>query len=249
MKTSRTLHYSAVLASITLLGNLSAAVIAAWDVNGVELDRVGASGIDGDSTSSPYTFSAGTTAMDLQSAKLSLSSSVNSSTAIDSYGFKVATATTSLAGAIGSDHYIEFELQPKPGFLINLVSLEMYGGSTGTGANNLAVLSSVDGFSDTNAIASVVNIAGVTGGFDTDASGFGGPISLSDSKFQKLTAITFRIYGWNTSSSTGATSIRDLGGNDLIINGSLSGVPEPTSWVPVGALICSSMLLRVRTKE
>lgn len=158
-----TIHKYPILLAATIAcllpETLPAAVIAAWDVDGIELDATGASGIDGHSTSSPFTFSAGTIDSNLQSAKLTLSSTVNNTTSTNQYGFKISGTdeTTSLSAAITADHYLQFSLESASGFHINLESLEMNGESSGTGANNIAILSSVDGFVSTNVIASLGN--------------------------------------------------------------------------------------------
>lgn len=206
---------------------------------------MGNSGIDGNSTSNPFTFSAGETQTNVQSAQLTLSSSVNPSDSTGQYGFKISGANeqTSLSGALTAGHYMDFSITAAPGFVLNLSSIEMNGQSSSTGAADVALLSTVDGFTSSSVIASVTG-ANKTGGFDTDTSGFGQAIDLTASKFQNLSSISFRIYGWNSTSGAGLTYLRNLTGNDLIINGSLVAVPEPSSTLPLGLAIASTLILR-----
>lgn len=221
----------ALFASISLTSSLHAVVLAGWDVSGVDLDAAGASGIDGNSTSSPYIFTAGTLAPGVSDAKLTLSSTVTSSTSANQYGFKIpgASSTTTLSGAVAAEHYLQFTLTASGGSFLNLTSLEMNGEASSTGANDVAVFTSIDGFIAGSQIASVTGVAGATGGFDTDASGFGAPINLTDAKYQGLSSIIFRIYGYNSTSGAGVTNFRNLSGNDLIINGTV--VPEPSTGI------------------
>lgn len=207
--------------SIALPFSAAAATVAAWNIEGVELD-------DGAHTP-PYTLGANTTAQHIASATLSLSSSVNRSTTIDQYGFKISVGNeqSTLAGAITAGHYIEIAIEVADAYYMHLSSIDLFGQSSGTGCDNVAVLTDVDGFADGSALASVTGIQDVTGGFDTDADGFGGPIDLSDTRFRERRSMTVRIYGWNSSSGSGVTYIRDLSGHDLVINGIVERIPTP----------------------
>lgn len=201
-------------------------ILAGWDVDGVDV----ADGTGIDESSAPYTFTAGTQHANVAEAKLTLGSGVNPSTTAGQYGFKVSDAKDSLADAITANHYIEFTLEAEAGYVLNLSSLEMNGQSSGNGADDVALLSSIDGFSGGSEIAAVSGISGDTGGFDTDASGFGAAIDLSADGFQGLTLVTFRIYGWNTGGGAGITYLRNLAGDDLVINGSLAAAgPVPSA--------------------
>lgn len=217
-------------------GGVEAAVVAGWDVNGVELD-VG-SGLD--APGAPYAFSATTGEPASVIATLTLGDGVNPSTSADQYGFKISSSdqTNSLAGAIESQHYLEFSLSVSSGYELNLSTIEMNGQATGSGCSNLVLMSSMDGFTVGNEIASASPV-NVTGGFDTDISGFGSPIDLSDIQYQNLTgSISFRLYGWNSTSGSGSTYLRNLVGNDLLINGSI--VELPSSESPTLSLIASN---------
>jgi hypothetical protein len=221
---------TACLICLALTSLCHADVIAAWDVDGVDVGD--GTGID--EGVSPYRFTSPSTDANISLAQLSLGSGVNPSTSAGQYGFKVASANaqTTLAGAIANDHYIQFSLSIEPGFLLNLTSIEMDGQTSSTGADDAAFMTSIDGFAAGDEIATVTGIAGATGGLDTDGSGWGAPIDLSGASYQGLTGtISFRIYGYNTSASSGAgvSYIRSLSGDDLIVNGTTAVIPEPTS--------------------
>ena len=220
-------------------------ILSAWDISGIELDAAPFG-------SSPYTFSATTLDSNVNSSALSLSSTVNPSTSASQYGFKVSggSETASLASAITAGHFLEFSITAASGFVLNLTSIEILGASSGTGADDVAILSSVAGYSSGNELASLTGIAGVTGGFDTDTSGFGSAINISSSAYQEITSATFRIYGWNTSAGAGVTNIRNLSGNDLVINGTTAAapVPEPSSYaLLVGMLTLGFVASRRRS--
>lgn len=212
-----------VIALMMLAGATAQAdVLSAWDVDGIDV----ADGKGIDTSVAPYTFSASLLGSNVDDARLSLGS-VNPTTSNDQYGMKISADQTSLAGAIDNDHYIQFTVTAASGYRLNLASIEMNGQSSSTGADDVALLSNVDGFSSTEIIDSVADISGLTGGFDTDSSGFGSAIDLSGASFQDLESVTFRLYGWGTTSGSGVTYVRDLSGNDLIVNGTVSEIPEP----------------------
>ncbi len=205
----------------------TADVLSGWDLAGVDV----ADGTGIDSGSSPYPFTSTNTGANVGSAVLSLSASVNPSTSNDKYGFKVSAGDeeTTLSGAISAGHYFEFTISAASGYLLNLTDIEMNGEATSTGADDAAIFSNIDGFTAGNELDSVTGIAGATGGLDTDSSGWGSPIDLSGAQYQGITGATFRVYGYNTTSGSGSTRMRSLSGDDLIINGTTSVIPEPAS--------------------
>lgn len=237
MKDTIPIRYILLTAGFLMLGiSAQGQTLSTWDFDGIDLDNL--------DPANQYKLSAGTTANGIDQADLSLAAGVTHSTASGQYGFRVANAEaqSSLAGAIASGHYLEFTLSAEPGNTLSLTSLEFNGQSAATGADNIALLSSVGGFTESAALATRNSIAGVTGGFDTDSSGFGGPIDLSSADFQNIAGVTFRLYGWNTSGSTGSTYFRNLSGDDLVIHGTVN-VPEPaTAGLLTGGLTLLGLL-------
>ncbi|TWT65276.1 hypothetical protein [Allorhodopirellula solitaria] len=230
------IRFVLLVLSICCVSAADGAIIASWDFDGIDMNTGG--GID--ESTSPFSFTAPTTAPHV-SGVLRIGSSLNPSTAGSRYGFKVLVgdSQTSLAGAINAGHFIDFTVTAAQGFQMNLDSLAFVGQTTANGSNSAAVLTSISGFNDGDQIASVDNIAGVTGGLDTDASGFG-PISLSMPEFQNLTGpISFRIYGFGTTTGAGDTYLRNLVGDDLVVNGSVVAVPEPSLLLCLLATLCA----------
>ena len=209
----------------------SAAELATWDVAGIDLN---------DTTqghSAPFTIVGTTSDSGIDVAALSLGAGVNSTTSNNQYGFKITNSNsqTTLAGALANDHYLQFSISAATGYTLNLTNLEFKGQASSTGATGVAILSDIAGFTDTSAIATISTGANATGGFDTDSSGFGSAIDLSDASYQNIASATFRIYGWGSTSSSGATYIRSLSGNDLVINGTV--VPEPSTYALLAGLL------------
>jgi hypothetical protein len=209
-----------LLSALVLTAASYGQVLISWDINGVDLD-------DG-SHSAPYTI-AGVADANIAGGNLSLSSSVNPTTSAGQYGFKVSeTGTPSLANSITEGYYIQFTVVAALGFDFSISSIEWKGGSTTSGADNIADV-------------------GTDGGYDATMSS-----GSFDSSYNNLTSITFRVYGWNISGSSGRTNFRSLSGDDLIINGTtaVSAVPEPSTYPLIfGAATLSYVMYRRCTKR
>ncbi|MBN2163213.1 MAG: hypothetical protein JXR25_06765 [Pontiellaceae bacterium] len=207
---------------ILLVGavRVGATLLAGWDVAGVDLDD-GVGIVSGDP---PYALLNTTTDVQHVVGSLSLGPGINPTTTSGQYGFKISSSdeTNSLVGAISLGHYIEIMLAVDAGYFLNLDSIELFGEGSANACSNIAILCSVDGFLPDHVIASAYP-ANMTGGFDTDASGFGGAIDLSDERFQGLSGNhAFRLYGWNSSSGNSPSYIRDLKGLDLKVLGTIA---------------------------
>jgi hypothetical protein len=196
---------------LTLPAMAPAAPIAAWEVTGIKLSD----------HEPPYLVAAHTSDTHLAAASLTLSASVNPSTYSNQYGFKISASASnaSLEEAIADAHYLALTLTATDNHAMDLASLEMYGMSTATGCDKVALLSSVDGFSVSNVIAALSGIADKAGGLDTDESGFGGPIDLAAPQYSNLKSIEFRLYGWDSSHPNGSTALRDHSGFELVVHG------------------------------
>jgi hypothetical protein len=215
--------------AVLMIGILTAAqsarpeILAGWDMAGVDVND----GIGLATNAPPYAFAATTGDTVQVQARLELGDGVNPSTSADQYGFKIPTEDTAdtLAEALAGNHYLEFSLTVPGSCRINLESIEMRGQSTSSGCSNVVLMSSIDGFAAGQEIAAAYAV-NKTGGFDTDSSGFGAPIDLSDSRYQQLTGtVAFRLYGWSSVSGSGAAFLRNLNGDDLIVYGTCETLP------------------------
>jgi hypothetical protein len=111
--------------------------------------------------------------------------------------------------ALDPTAYFEFTLTPAAGYEMDLVSLVYTSQASGTGATAFALRSSLDAY------AANITAPAVAGGTQ----------SLAGASFQNLTAaITFRIFAWGASASTGTYSV-----NDFTFNGVVSLIPFPIS--------------------
>lgn len=201
---------------------LNAAVLAGWDVDGVT--------VSDELAPAPYALAPATLANGI-TATLTLGAGVVPSSDNNRYGYTVTTDQSSLADAILANHFWEIAITVPEDITMNLDSITIHAESSPTGAAYGAWLSSITGYTAGSELASITeDVLGKTGGFDTDESGFGGPIALSGEAFKGIsgTTVSFRFYGWGSTSSSGTTYIRNLTGNDLEINGNL--VPEPASF-------------------
>ncbi|MFT7302023.1 MAG: hypothetical protein ACI8UZ_000859 [Akkermansiaceae bacterium] len=217
-----------------------AALLVGWDVDGVKTSSL---------TTPDYALANTVKDPNVEVSHLTLSSEViadNPTNPQSRYGFRIGEGTDSLAAAITANHFIEFDITASSGYVLNLDSLNMNGQSSETGADNVAIYYSLDGFSTagspitptTGSTAS--GFSGKAGGFDTDSDGFGGPIVLTGGAFQNINTANFRIYAWGSTNQRGITSIRNLssnGGNDLRINGTVSAIPEISTTLPLGGLL------------
>jgi len=142
-----------------------------------------------------------------------------------------------LATAISNDQYFSFTVTPNSGFSASFSSMDVLfslGANVQPAETQFSLLSSITGFTDTAAIdtfsgsAPASGLNAGSGSFDISGTSAlqnvagGGP------------AIEFRIYAHNT----GANSMTRIGigegfatnGNsDLVLNGTIAAVPEPSS--------------------
>lgn len=114
---------------------------------------------------------------------------------------------------LDSTAYFTFTLTPNPGYQIDFNSLTGQWQSSSTGASSYHLSSSLDGFS------SVIQ----SGSIPTTGSASAMSLDLSSASFNAVSsAIEFRLYAWNASSSTGTFSI-----NGFDFDGSVSSAASP----------------------
>ena len=127
--------------------------------------------------------------------------------------------------AMDNNAYFQFTLTPNTGFEIDFVSFffTSQASSTGPNGSNVALFSSVDGYTTTIGTPTIPAPAGSAGP---------NTISLSAAAYQNITgAITFRLYAWGASAGTGTFSI-----NDFTFNGTVAAA-IPTCNVTTGLAV------------
>lgn len=145
-----------------------------------------------------------------------------------------------LADSIANGDYIQFIVAPTSGFKFTATSLDFVWDRSPTGPSSVELRSSVDGFG--SGLGQVTGMA--SGGTTTvrtiNISG------LSDI----TTATTFRLYGFGgTNSSFGTGGFDTENGStspNVVFNGTVSAVPEPSALLLVGSIIGAGLLRRRR---
>jgi len=178
----------------------------------------------------------------ISSASLSIGGGITASGSVDTFGGS-AFNTTTLADAITGGDYISFTISPDSEYAISVSSIAFNSGvSTAVTNFNVALLSSITGFTSANSLLTY------------NFSSTGAPaqsITLSGvSLLQNVNnAIEFRLYGWRDSAGTSTFRIRSLSGNDLVINGSVTAVPEPSTYAAIFGAVALLGTLFIRRRR
>lgn len=162
----------------------------------------------------------------IASSSLALGSGTTAASAADTFGGS-GFNTTSLAAAISGADYISFTLTPTAGYSLSISSISLTTGVSSAVANfHGELLSSATGFTAADSLHSY-SFATTSAPIQT--------IALSGiSVFQNLPGgIEFRLYGWRDTSGTSTFRMRNLAGNDLVINGAVTAIPEPSTCAAV----------------
>ena len=122
-------------------------------------------------------------------------------------------------GALDVNDYFGFTLTPNAGFTLNVNSIEFNEQRSATGIRDIALRSSLDNF--------LVNLATVN--VPDDTANRRQVFTLSP-LFDSITdPITFRIYGFNAEGGGGTFRLGNGTPNNLLVSGSVTAVPEPSS--------------------
>lgn len=205
---------SMVAAVLVLAVSKSSAQIAAWDVSGSGSPAVA-------------TLTATTSDPNLSAAPVLGRVDVGMTAAANSFNSSNWDITATLAT---NDNYITFSVSAAAGYQLNMTSLSyaMNGSNTAPGTDQWGF--STDG--------------GVTWTME-DPFNMHQPAvsSLSNWDFADVsaTSVEFRFWAYGTNSIIGATSsiggttrINNIAGNDLILNGTVTAVPEPSTLTMIG---------------
>ena len=221
----KTLRHGLLIGAMLALGDAAQGQIASWEITGANA-----------TATNPQ--AATSIASNIASASLTLGSGVTAASAADTFGGSNFN-TTSLAAAITGSDYISFSIAPSAGYSLSISSISLNSG-VATAVSNFhgELLSSVTGFTSSNSLHSY--------GFSTT----GAPaqsITLSGvSALQNLSSsIEFRLYGWRDPAGTSTFRIRNLSGNDLVISGSVTAIPEPSTCAAIlGAVVLVGVAIR-----
>ncbi|MBN2867525.1 MAG: T9SS type A sorting domain-containing protein [Flavobacteriaceae bacterium] len=204
-----------------LINHLSFSQITAWDTNGLSGNEV--------------TFNATTQDPNLNISTLSRGSGINPSNLANAFSSNNFTLSNSQALAIANDDYLEFNISAISGYKVSLSSLDVNFRRPSTGPDNFLWRYSLDGTNFINIGSSIIYNLNPTNGTAQSQ------IDLSViPELQNVfnTTITFRLYAWGATGSTGSFAIGRLAGNDLEINGLVEALCastvtwDGTSWSP-----------------
>lgn len=226
----KTLRLGMLGGSFLVIGTAALGQLVAWEITGANA-----------AITNPQP--AGSLATHVAGGSLTFGSGVTASNTTDFFsasGFN----TTSLAAAITGGDFLSFTITPAAGYALNISSVSFNSGvSTAVTNFNAALLSSATGFSSAGALHSY-SFATTTPPNQS--------ITLSGTAaLQGLTGVLeFRLYGWRDSAGTSTFRLRTLSGNDLVVTGSVSAIPEPGTyamWIGAAALAGAAIRRRWQT--
>jgi len=146
----------------------------------------------------------------------------------------------SLASAIAGDEYFTLTITPDAEKSVSYSSMFVHyslGANTQPAETTFAILSSVTGFTASDAIDSFVGSAAVAFNTGTDSFDLSGATALQDA----ADMVEFRIYAFNS----GVNPMTRIGigrafsnapTDALVLNGTITAVPEPSSLLFLGAV-------------
>lgn len=211
------------------VGTTTFGQLAAWEITGAN------AGITNPQPASSL-------AAQVASGSLTLGSGVSASSTTDFFsanGFN----TTSLAAAISGGDYLSFTITPAAGYALNISSVSFNSGVSSAVTNfNASLLSSATGFNSASALHSY-SFATTTP--PTQSITLSGTAALQN----VAGALEFRLYGWRDSAGTSTFRLRTLSGNDLVVTGSVTAIPEPGTYaVVLGAIVLAGAVIRQRRR-
>ena len=190
---------------------------------------------------SPTSVLPGITASDFSSPVFSFATGTNDLRTRETLGLADGAETVSdnMTNAVNANQYVAFTVTANSGFVLNLDALafDIRRGLRGT--QDYAVRSSVDTFATYIVFANnVIN----------DTSVRRQSIDLTSAAFQELTSIEFRIYFDDRLNNSSSAS--DVFIDNLILSGSVSSIPEPSTYgLALGGLALAIAALRRRRKS
>lgn len=148
---------------------------------------------------------------------------------------------TTAAAAITADDYFSFQITIAPGYRVDLTSVGFDHWTSNSYSSNVAVYYTLGGV-DFSSEAVAVKI-----GEDTEASGSRSPVLLNGnlSGDEGLTGqVTFHFLFWDPNNMNTSNMVTRL--DDIVVNGVVSQIPEPSLAMIAGASFVCSVFPRRR---
>jgi hypothetical protein len=206
-----------------------AAVVLAWDFNG--------------NTGSEATVNATTNNLSPTLVAVSRGSGLNGNNYSNSFNSNDFEVGGIILGAATNGDFLQFNFTVPTNTVLSLSGIDVNFRRSGTGPNNFLWQYSVgSGFNDIGSVLSFTNTA--TNGVAQPTINLSGIGSLQS--MVSGTNVTFRLLGAGATGSTGAFSLGRLSGNDLVLNGTVTAVPEPSSLASGLALLTLFAFVKIR---
>ena len=194
----------------------------------------------GTETSEPSVFND----LNVAAASLTLGAGVTAATNSHRFGgsnwFNTGdrTAGSTITQAVTGNDFIQFAVTPNSGFHLTATSLVFSWERSSTGPSSLTLRSSLDGFaSDLGAITGLGT--SLTTGNTLNISGVSNVAA----------ATTFRLYGFGGTNALGTGGFdTNISTTNVIFNGSVTAVPEPTSIALVSLMCCTGFVAAFRRR-
>jgi hypothetical protein len=197
------------------------AQLASWEVSGVN-------------ASATNPFAANSLGSSVSAASLSLGAGVSASSSADTFGGS-GFDQVSLSAAITNADYISFSITPTNGFSLGLSSISFNTGVATAVTNfNVALLSSATGFTSSDTL---YTYSFSTSGASAQNANLTSFVALQNA----TTALEFRLYGFRDTAGTSTFRVRNLSGSDLVISGTASAIPEPSTTALLAGLATLSL--------
>ena len=192
-----------------LINHLSFTQITAWDTNGLSANEV--------------TFNATTQDTNLNVSTLSRGSGINPSNLANTFSSNNFTDGGTQASSIIDNDYLEFNISAVSGYKVSLSSLDVNFRRSSTGPDNFLWKYSLDGTNFID-IGTIIN-------FNVDLGNGTAQTQIDLSVIPELqnvfnTTITFRLYAWGATGSTGSFSI----GTKHLFHGGRDQLVTMTGW-------------------
>ena len=204
-----------------LINQFAFSQITAWEMNGLAGNEA--------------TLNTTTQGPNLNICTLSRGSGINASSLANTFSSNNFTVGGTQASSITNSDYLQFEISTISGYKVSLSTLDINFRRSSTGPDNFIWRYSLDGTNFTDIETPFLYSGTATNGtaqVQIDLS----TIPALQNVFN--TTITFRLYAWGATGSTGSFAIGRLAGNDLEINGLVEALCsstvtwDGTSWSP-----------------